>query len=128
MAVVKWVFEDLSDASTYTFEINASEGGTPTYRKNLHVVSAIAPGGRTIVSEGADSVETQRFSGTILNEEQYNAMLEWFNKRHQIQFTDDLYRTWVIYITGFTATREHRQSHPWYHKYTVDYIIVDHPD
>lgn len=127
MSVVKWVFTDLTDASEYTFDINPNEGGTPAYKKNINYQSTAAPDGKTLIFEGRDQAGTATFSGVILYQEQYDALVLWFQKRHQIQVTDDLGRTFMIYVVSFEAKRQRAVHYPWKHSYTVEYVVVDWP-
>lgn len=125
MTVVRWIFDDLTDSSSYTFPINPSEGGSPQYKKSINTQNTAAPDGKTLVFEGRDAPQTLSFSGTILDEAQYNAMVLWFNKRHQIKVTDDLGREFMVYITDFEPKRVRAVQHPWKHSYTVNYIVLD---
>lgn len=125
MAVVKWTFNDPTMSETYVFEVNPKQGGTPAYEKNLSYVNTAGPDGRVLAFEGRSKPQEGQFSGTILSEEQYNAMLYWFNKRNQIYMSDDLGRAFTIYITKLDAKRIRAVSHPWKHDYTVNYVILD---
>lgn len=124
MAVVKWVFTDSVVPETYTFEVNPNEGGSPTRKKNITGQPTTAEDGTAVLYEGQDPRPTTTFSGTILTEAQYDAMIAWFNKRYPITVDDDLGRTMTIYITGFDPKRAQRRSHPWRHTYTVDVVIL----
>lgn len=125
--VVRWTFEDLTLATptSYEFEINPSDGGSPQYKKQIINRSTCATDGQVIVQEGRDQPNETSFSGTILTEEMYNEMVSWFNKRHQIKVTDDLGREFFIYITAFEPRRVRAVQHPWKHAYTVQYIELD---
>lgn len=125
MARIAWVFTDPTDASTYEFPINPNADGSLQYEKQINYKNTTAPDGKTLIYEGLDQPKATSFSGTILTEDQYNAMVLWFNKRHQIQLVDDLGRIFMIYITGFKPQRKLSRTYPWRHDYTVDYTIVD---
>lgn len=127
MTVVRWIFTDLTDSTTATFEVNPNDGGTPSYEKNITQVSALAPGGKTLLFEGAKLTQNLEFSGIALTSTQLALIVTWFNKTHQIQLTDDLGRDMMIYITKFDAKRVRRASNPNYHTYTVTAVIVDWP-
>jgi hypothetical protein len=124
MTVVKWVFTDPVDASTYTFAINPIGGGSPQLAKQITQKSSSAPDGQVTIMEGRDNPRTLEFNGTILDQSQYEAMIEWFGKRHVITITDDLGRTEHIYITDFSPTRKWSRSYPWRHEYSVKAAIV----
>lgn len=125
--VVKWTFLDPSDSSTAQFEINPSDGGSLPYERNITSESTVAPGGKTVLWEGARKTSESTFSGTILTESQYETMVEWFEKTHQVQITDDLGREFMIVIKRFEPRRVRARSHPWKHTYTVTYTLVDWP-
>lgn len=125
--VVKWTFFDPTVPETYVFEVNPSEGGTPSREKNIDQQATAAPNGRTLLFEGRDTVSQIDISGTILSQSQYTTFETWFNKRHQIRLTDDLGRQFWVYITSFSATRNRRVSHPWHHSYNMSMLILDNP-
>lgn len=127
MTVRRWKFEDLVLDETYTFEINPNEDGSPSYSKHVTYQNTSAPDGRTLVFEGQDEPSTGTFSGTILSEDHYNAMVYWFSKRHQIRITDDLDRAMMIYITKFTPKRVRSAIYPWKHTYSCEYTMLDWP-
>lgn len=127
MIVVRWTFYDPTVPQTYTFEINPNTGGTPSYAKTLSTSSTVAPGGKTLIFEGADQVPKFEFSGTILTEAHFNAFVEWWDKRRQIRITDDLGREFWVYIESFTPTRVRAVHHPWKHTYNVVAQILDWP-
>lgn len=125
MAVVRWTFMDPTDSSTYEFDLNPSEGGSPTYQKTVTYSNTAGQGGRVLMFEGRDAVKQFTVSGTILREAHYNAMITWFSKRHSLILTDDLGRDFPIYITGFTATRKRSALYPYKHSYTLTYTELD---
>lgn len=125
--VVKWEFFDPTNSTTVAFEINPSEGGAIAYKKNITTQSTLAHDGKTLVFEGAQVPPEINFSGTILTETQYNQMVTWFNKKHQMQLTDDLSRVMMVFITEFTPVRERARNYPWKHSYTCKAVIVDWP-
>lgn len=125
--VVKWKFDDLTDSTTAQFEINPNEGGSFPYEKNITSQSTLAPGGKTLLFEGARAVPEVTFSGTILTQTQYNTMVTWFSKMHQIRITDDLGRAYMCYIKQFDAKRVRARQSPWKHSYVCTVILVDWP-
>lgn len=127
MSVTRWTFEDLVLDEEYQFEINPNDDGSPVLAKHVNYQNTCAPDGKTLVFEGRDEPQTGAFSGTILSEDHYDAMVTWFKKRHQIRVTDDLGRQMWIYITKFTPKRVRSAVHPWKHTYSVDYVVLDWP-
>ena len=125
MAVTRWIFDDLTTLETWTMNVNPREGGAPSYKKNISYQNTAGTDGNVLAFEGRDEAQTSEFSGVILTETMYNTLYTWFNKRHQIQVTDDLGREFVIYITSFDAKRKWSTSHPWRHDYTMTYTIIN---
>lgn len=127
MAVVRWVFEDPVTLETQQFEVNPKEGGSPGFEKTFQFHETTAPGGKTLIFEGADVPQTLSFQGTILSESQYDMFTEWWSKRYQISVTDDLGRQFTILIKSFKPDRVRARSHPWKHTYTVEAAVLDWP-
>lgn len=125
--VVRWRFEDPLSLEVHTFEINPSEGGSPSFSKQFQTQNTSAPDGKTLIFEGRDTVQRLEFEGTILSEDEYNTFAEWFDKRRQIKIIDDLGREFWVLIESFSPTRVRAASRPWKHTYKVTAIIVDWP-
>lgn len=125
MGVVRWLFYDPVTTDEYELDINPAEGGSPQYRKNIVYQNTSAPDGKVLMFEGRDNVQELEVTGTILEEDHYNALLEWYQKRHQIRVTDDLGRQFMIYITAFEAKRERAFHYPWKHSYVLRYTEID---
>jgi hypothetical protein len=120
----RWLIEDPAGADTYSFSINPAEGGSPVYEKNITEESTAAPNGKTLLFEGLDSPQKLEFSGTILEEAQYNAFVSWFQKRRQVKLTDDLGRVYWVYITSFKPKRERAVHYPCKHSYDMTCTIL----
>jgi hypothetical protein len=127
MAVVRWVFEDPNTLDTYEFAINPSEGGSPSYNKTITLQATSAPDGKVVSFEGRDQPQTLEFSGVLFTEAEFNAFVEWWNKRYQIKVTDDLGRIFWIQINSFNPTRKRAMQHPWKHDYNITATVVDWP-
>lgn len=124
--VVRWSFLDPTDSTTAVFEINPNAGGTPARSVTLTTQNTLAPGGKNIVYEGAEDPLQLQFSGTILTSTMLALMNTWFTKKHQVQLTDDLGRTYMILITKFDPKRV-RSPNFWKHTYDCTAIVVDWP-
>lgn len=120
----KWTFYDPVTLDSYLFHVNPNEGGSPEYAKTISYAETTAPGGNVLMFEGADPPRHGSFSGTILERDQYEAMVEWFNKRYIIRIIDDLNREFDVIITKFSARRQRAVHYQYKHTYTVDYTIV----
>lgn len=124
---MRWIFEDPVDSTTAIFNLNPLSGGTPKEERKLVSHNTVAAGGRTVLMEGSKAPRTITFSGNISDEEQYNIYVTWFNKRHQIQLTDDLGREYMIMITRFSPRRVRRGNRFWRHSFDVEATVVDWP-
>lgn len=123
--MARWLFYDPTIPATYAFEVNPNEGGSPTFDKNIAEENTVAPGGKTLLFEGSDPPQRLDFSGVILTQEQYDAFVEWWQKRRQIRITDDLGREYWVYFKTFTPKRERAIHSPWKHSYSVSTTILD---
>lgn len=122
--VVKWVFTDTVTLDTYTLEINPNEGAAPERAKQLANTPTVAPGGRPILSEGQDNPTRFDFSGTLLSEEQHDALWEWWDRRVIVKITDDFERDWYVYIERLRMTRLRKHNYPWAHSWSMGTIVV----
>lgn len=125
MPVVKWIFDDPVTAEQYIFSVNPNAGGDPQYKKNVVQQSTVAPGGLTLLSEGADTPLTLSWSGTIIDQAQHQVFITWFNKRYQIQLTDDLGRVFQVYITTYSPQRQRAANLAYKNTYTMEAMVVD---
>ena len=123
--VVRWILTDPVTLDTYEFPINPSDGGSPDYKKNINYVNTAGPSGNVLMFEGRDAPKQYTVTGTILEQSHYEAMITWFNKRYQLTLTDDLGRSFEIYITGFTPRRVRSALYPYKHAYTMAYTELD---
>lgn len=121
----RWNFYDPTDLTTAEFDVNPKEGGSLAVEKNITTYSTVVEGGTQLYMEGNEPVQEMSFSGTIRTQAQYDDMVTMFRKRHQIQLTDDLGRTFWIMISKFEPKRIRARATPWKHSYVVVATIVD---
>ena len=121
---MKWEFYDPHIDQSYAFDINPLNWNMSILSKSVED-RPTAYGRRQIAFEGRRKPQTMSFSGTILNEHQYNALQNWANKRYQIRLTDDLNRVMWIYITKFAPQRQLHPNDPFYFNYSVEATILD---
>lgn len=128
MARIPWRWEDLVEGTVQFMALNPNEGASPQYRKALSKSTSTAPGadGRPIIFEGADEVSSFNFKGAILFQAHYEFLLNAWRKRHPVRLTDDLGRSFVIYMESFEPERILSRTYPWRHKYTASAVIVEH--
>lgn len=129
MPVTRWVFTDPTVPESWTMEINPNEGAAPAYKKNLTHKSTAAPDGQTLIFEGQQDPQSFNFSGVILSQTQYDKLVEWFKKRTLITITDDLLRTWVVYIESFEPKRKAptKPDYPYRHDYSMSTVVISGP-
>lgn len=126
MARIAWTFVDPVASTTEYMSINPNAGASPAYQKNLAKSVTTAPGGeaQVLISEGADSIVQFDFSGVILTQAQYEFLLTAFQKRHPVELTDDLGRTFTIYLESFTPERQLSRTYPWKHTYQASSVVI----
>lgn len=122
---IAWQFYDPVEDETYYWEINPNEGGYPDRTKNISYQSTSGPNGQTVAFEGRQNPMTMQFSGTILSQSQFDTLASWYEKGNQIRLTDDLNRSFWIYIKSFQPRRVRARSAPWKHTYTIEAILLD---
>jgi hypothetical protein len=120
----RWIFTDPTNSSTSTFEANPQDGDVVPRARNVVTQSRRAPGDKTVVVVNAQGLREFTFTGTILTQSMYNLLTTWFNKPYPIELTDDLGRTYSLYITKFIPQRIHKPYNPWFHTYTMTGIVV----
>lgn len=120
--VVRWTFEDLATGDSYEWEVNPNSGGSPQYRKTITYQNTV--GGRTLIFEGSDEPLTGQVSGVLLSQDQHETLVDWWDKRHLVRLTDDLGRTYMIYIVSYEPERQRSVRYGYKHSYTMTYTIV----
>lgn len=122
---VRWTFTDPVDSTVTQFDINPKSGGSLALTKNITSHPTVAVGGGIILFEGNQPVQEISFSGIIRTQQAFLDLVATFDKRHQIQLSDDLGRTFMIMITKFDPKRVRAVTAPWKHTYDVTATIVD---
>ena len=126
---IAWILRDYSAGATptpeeYRWQVNPAEFSIP-YQKTISYQSTAAPDGNAVIYEGRDPVQRMTYSGTVLTQEQYEDLVYWFSKRHQLELTDDLGRTFWVYIVSFSPSRKRSNTYPWKHTYNGEMAILD---
>src|SRR5690606_37064028 len=99
--------------------------GSNMRRKNITTQATSAPSGKVILFEGRDDPRTATWSGVLLTQDQYDEFVDWFEKRHQFEVTDDLGRIHMVYIQSLDLTRRKSMQHPWFHDFSMEVIYID---
>jgi hypothetical protein len=129
MSVVRWEVYDPDLDETWVFPMNPQSGALPERVKTIteQAVAASDAPGAALLFEGQDEPARLGWDGTILTEAFYLAMLTWFEKRRQLQLTDDLGQSWWVYLTKFSPKRMNRHNYPWAMTYSAECIVLDWP-
>lgn len=121
---VKWTFHDpLATLADYTFAINPI-GDSPVYQKNMTFQALVTPTALPLFFEGQDNPTTFSVTGTLLTLGQYEAMLNYYNLRHQFLCTDDTGRQRYIYLTEWQPVRVNNAIYPYKHTYTLSGYVL----
>jgi hypothetical protein len=126
-ARIGWRWEDPVEGTVVIMPINPNAGASPKFQKSLSKKTTTAPGslGQALIFEGADEPSQFDFSGVLLTEQHYNFILNAWRKRHPVRLTDDLGRTFTIYLESFTPERQRNNTYPWKHTYQATAVIVE---
>lgn len=134
MARNAWKFYDPDTLEEYTWPVNPnSDSGSHSLNKSLNYnVSAAfyqnAAGSHHIADLiNVQSVDQTPFSydGNVYDVDQLNALDYWSNKDHAVYLTDDLGRTFVVYVSKFTYSRVRSRQFPYKHSYNISGIILE---
>lgn len=131
----KWQFSDPRTSEVATFRLNPQSGGSPTYEKTFgKEVSVTATSfvdanvGTSIIIENGDQPLTFEFDGIILEQEDYEMFVTWFEKSYPFYLLDDLGRSFLIYVKSFQSTRVWSGIYFWRHSYNFSAVILGTSD
>lgn len=126
MAVVKWRFTDPVTSEVFIFDINPSPSSSaqPEYNKTLTYESTSDAGGQTIVFEGRSEPQRMEWEGVVFTQEEHERFVEWWQKRYQIEITDDLGETFLVYLTNYRPKRGSRVSHRERRTYSMTATLI----
>jgi hypothetical protein len=124
MSRIGWIWTDSVEGTTQVMPINPNAGAAPAYEKNLTKKTTSA--GHVLVQEGNPNPIQFEFSGVLLTKEHYDFVKNLWDKHHPVLLTDDLGRTFTIYLESFKPTRKpSRAGYPWKHDYQATAVILD---
>jgi hypothetical protein len=133
MARTAWRFVDPETLDEYIWPVNPNnDSGSNSRNKSVDYASNAAfyqnsQGQHTLANViNVSAVEQQPFSydGFVYNVDQYNALVEWSNKKYPVELYDDLGRGSLVYIKNFTLQRVRSRQNPFKHSYTISGIIL----
>lgn len=131
MTVLRWVFEDLEAAETYTHPINPREAGSPFPVRSLTFAQGAAwmdqDTGiqRTRVFEAPAAPVDWQFGGVIRTQEHHDELLRWSKKSNEVRVSDHLGRTFEVIIKSFRPVeRRATPATPWRMTYTMQTLVL----
>ena len=125
MSVVRWTLWDPVLGTTLTFPINPAESFLPHREKEFTLQTTTQ--GKLLAFEGNEKAQEFNFSGTFLDQNSYNFMVNWFNKRYQLRLTDDLGNQFWIYLKSFSPKRKRSSNYKWAFTYDATAVLMDWP-
>lgn len=123
-AVLRWVFHDPSVPETYTVPLNPNAMSSPFREKKIEVQVTTAVDGQSLLTEGNPAPKDWQWSGTLLTEAHYKALLKWSQKNVRTYITDHYGRRLTVYWRGFDPEPRRSGAYPWRHQYTVRCIVI----
>lgn len=104
---------------------NPSSTVEPVRQKTIIYQNTLGTGGNTILFELQDEGLTIQWSGHFFTEAEYTTLVGIYDARVTSTFTDDLGRSYTVYVTAFIPKREgHSPFLPWHHTYTLDMMVL----
>lgn len=119
----KWTLYDPVSAFTYTFQINPNSE-VLSAAKTLTYEATAAPSQSLLLYEGSDQPSTLTLTGTLLSQDQYGAMLEFYGMRNQVLLTDDLNRLRWVYFSAFNPTRVRSAQYPYKMTFSISLYVL----
>lgn len=123
MAVTRWTFTDLVDATELVFERNPEDGGEPGIKRNV-VVQTSGPTHQPIIVEAGTTDQDISLKGVLLSTAERDTILVFVNKERPVLWTNDVGDQRMIYIDEFTPTRKKRVSHTYIADYTLHALVL----
>ena len=129
-----WVFTDPVTLEAYSLPVNPlvddgshgiqknvkAENPASTYMSSSNVLMVDA----MVMLDSPTERETFAYSGTLYSKEEYDAFIYWLGKDYPWELTDDLGRTFLIYLTSFEPKRERSAKFRWKHSYKISGIVL----
>lgn len=134
---IGWRFVDPKTQEDYTWLVNpnADNGGNALIRNATYRAANVANrrtvGGsdvsNTVMHESYVEQQNFSYSGNVYTETQYNDIVRWVKKSYPVEMYDDLYRGWLVYLTGFSPSRFKAKSvnSIYKHPYTLTGLILE---
>jgi len=122
--VQRWVFEDPAVPESYTVEYNPNQMSSPFREKKSGISTTTAIDGQALLTESQPQPKTWQFSGFILSQVHYDALLKWSLKPNRTYITDHWGRKLSVYWTSFNPEPKRGLQYPYRHTYTCQLLVL----
>lgn len=125
----RWVFQayDFSDpdaVDTYVLSNNPSQMDRSFGGHAITDEPTTVSNGKTISWEGAPKPPLWTFTGNILNEPDYRALLRWGQTGQRFYITDHFGQRYLVKCVMFEVTRRRDLQRPWNHTYSMQVQVL----
>jgi hypothetical protein len=116
-----WTLFDHVTSATYTFTTNPNKMDSPINTKQLqslpHYWSPRTWKTPTMPSQWS-------FGGNLYTDTEYNSLLDWMTRKHELQVNDHLSRVFSFLPRQIEFTDVRSRKYPWKHTYTVSGFLT----
>lgn len=119
----KWNLWDPYLNENYRLEVNPNEEDMDR-KRNFTYDRTASPLGTPVVYEGTPDPPSITLTGTLISQDQYQAMDAWSQKKYQIMVTDDLQRNRWMISSEWSPKRKWAVNHPWRSDWTWTLLLV----
>jgi len=135
---VAWQFYDPIGDESYSFPVNPNaDTSNIGVNKNItySVASAAYSGDNgatpadipytnvSVILDSVDEVKSFNFSGILYSAEEYFWLMYWSTRNNYVELTDDIGRTFEVYVTSFKTERVRSRKFPWKHSYSMETVV-----
>lgn len=128
MARTAWKLEDTVLAETYFLPVNphTDDAGMALSKVSTYQVvaatyqdSSLNDRIGTLIQLAPDEQVKFGYTGNVYNKAELEAWEYWASKPYPIEMTDDLGRTFLVYLESFQPSRVRSRQYPWKHSYKL---------
>lgn len=124
MTVLRWVFEDPAVPETYTVELNPNQMTSPFREKRIDIATTTAVDGQSLLTESQPQPKSWQFSGAIISQAHYDALLKWSLKPNRTYITDHFGRKLSVYWTAFNPEPRRSVGYYYRHNYSCQLLVL----
>lgn len=122
--VMKWVLKESQPGGMeYVFDINPDSMTSPYAPRQYTVDRTVAAQGVAFAWEGGFRAHEWQFSGTLLSQDQYDALVAFYNVGRRFWLRDHRTRIWTVTFADLDLVPLRKVGQPWAHRYTVKALI-----